>query len=119
MRREGADPTMLAALAREEKGRKASGSIPHVNFTDGSDSHPGRSMAGDMRSMCDGPGTPGDLAHNMLVHLVVNHSVLTETVRDNAGVLIGSRLSASRSGLVTFFAFASVPAKFLSVSLQS
>jgi magnesium-transporting ATPase (P-type) len=96
MRREGADPSMLAAMTREENNRKSAASLPHVNFTDGSDSHAGRSMAGDLRSITDGPGTPGDLAHHMLLHLVLNHSVLTETVRDNAGVLIGSRLSASR-----------------------
>lgn len=68
--------------------------IPHVNFSDGSESHPGRSLLGDLRNLQR--SSPGYVVHHMLLHLVLNHSVLVETVRNNTGQLMGSRLSASR-----------------------
>ncbi len=97
MRREGLDVTeFIRKLEADELKRKEAGEggrIPHVNFEDGSESHPGRTMASD--SVDVSTGTHGESVFRFLLHLTLNHNVLRETVRDNNGAIIGSRLSAS------------------------
>ena len=86
---------LLPCVACEiQTNRQTKKGIPHVNFSDGSESHAGRSLAVDLRDISR--SAPGFVIHQMLVHLVLNHSVLVETVRDDAGQIIGTRLSASR-----------------------
>ena len=97
LRREGRDVTALRAqLLAEEAERKAGGGrpvVPHVNFTDGSETHPGHTLEADGADPRD--GAQGAAVFSFLVHLAVNHNVLRETVRNHAGDVIGSRLSAS------------------------
>ena len=99
----------------------------HVNYTDGSESHPSRTLAQDARRVSSAPAemagsattdhgddgnvrhqalreldgfedpgdAPGDAIHHFMLHLALNHTVLLETIRDEAGTTLGSRLSAS------------------------
>ena len=96
-RREGHDVTgLLAQLAEEELRLKANGGkllIPHVNFEDGSESHPGRLLRDDGADPLD--HGQGAAIFQFLLHLSLNHNVLRETVRNNGGEVVGSRLSAS------------------------
>jgi len=93
-RREGRDVRAALAQLEEEKvlGRPP-GCPPHVNFRDGSESHPGRTLAADQANPRD--GGQGTAIHQFLLHLALNHTVLPEIVRDNQGAIVGSRLSAS------------------------
>jgi magnesium-transporting ATPase (P-type) len=87
---DGADATAAAAATASTA---AVPPIPHVNFEDGSETHPGRTLGSDARDPCD--GAQGGALHRFLLHLTLNHSVLRETVRDSAGHAVGTRLSAS------------------------
>ena len=96
MRREGRDvASLLQSLEENELRKKAlgTGAVPHVNFEDGSESHPGRTLRGDLADMVSGAQGRSDF--NFLLHLTLNHNVLRETVRDSRGAVVGSRLSAS------------------------
>jgi magnesium-transporting ATPase (P-type) len=95
MRREGLDTAVAIAQLEAEKNQdpKDVCSLPHVNFTDGSETHPGRSMANDARNPSD--GDQGTAIFQLLLHLALNHTVLTEVVRGSGGEMLGERLSAS------------------------
>ncbi len=94
LRREGHDVSALAAaMSARDHSRAGDNGIPHVNFTDGSDTDPDRSLAVDARNPVD--GGQGTAIHHFMLHLVLNHTVLPEHVRDTSGNVIGSRLSAS------------------------
>ena len=94
----------LRPFSRLQASRQRGTGIPHVNYVDGSDSHPGRSLAGDLADVSR--SSPGFVVHHMLLHLALNHSVLIETVRDHLGQLTGTRLSASRSVCTAICGFA-------------
>lgn len=66
---------------------------PHVNFEDGSESHPGRTLAADIVNSRD--EGQGQAIHEMLLNFALNHSVVREAIRDANGNLTGTRLSAS------------------------
>ena len=77
-------------LAREMAEHDAGGrAVPHVNFADGSDSHPGRSLRGDLdRARDEGVGEPGSttyFVHTFMLHLALNHTVVPEKIRNDAG----------------------------------
>ena len=94
LRREGKDVThLLEALEAERVRGRPPGSLPHVNFEDGSDTHPDRTFEADAAAPAD--GAAGTAIHDFLLHMALNHTVLPEVVRDNNGGIIGARLSAS------------------------
>ena len=95
LRREGHDVSSLVdALAAEKmRGRERGAQLPHVNFEDGSDTHPGRTIGRDSRNPCD--NGQGAAINDMLLHLTLNHTVLPEIVRNASGVVTGARLSAA------------------------
>lgn len=95
LRREGKDVSHLnEALAAEKlRGHERGAQLPHVNFEDGSDSHPGRTIGSDSRNPSD--GGQGTAIHDLLLNLCLNHTVLPEVVRDTSDAIIGTRLSAS------------------------
>ncbi|RYZ92174.1 MAG: hypothetical protein EOP06_05040, partial [Proteobacteria bacterium] len=80
LRREGADVSHLEEQLAAEKARvRGPDSIPHVNFEDGSESHPGRLLRHDQAHPRDnGQGTA---IHQFMCHLTLNHTVLQEVVR--------------------------------------
>lgn len=90
LRREGLNVDELEAELRENDARPRV--VPHVNFDDGSDSHPGRSVAEDR---VDSTSAQGRALHDFLISMALNHSVVPESVRDESGNVIGRQLSAS------------------------
>lgn len=94
LRREGRDVQHLIRQLEEQRERgRPSSALPHVNFEDGSETHPGRTLGSDARFPND--TAQGTNLHSFFLHLSLNHTVLRETVRDNNGDIIGTRLSAS------------------------
>ena len=98
MRREHVDG--VEELAREMEEHDAHGrEVPHVNFDDGSDSHPDRTLRGDLQpaveGRVEGPGTTSYNTHTFMLHLVLNHTVVPEKVRNKEGEVVETRLSAS------------------------
>lgn len=90
LKREGKDTSELEEIMKANE--RAEKPVPHVNFDDGSESHQGRSVEGDLSRR----GTPEHEAmHFFLLHLVLNHSVVVEKVRNENNEVIASRLSAS------------------------
>ena len=83
--------TTTPAVDAAERGRRCQ--APHVNFEDGSESHPGRTLAVD--SSCPKDGAHGSAIHDFMLHLVLNHTVLVETIRDVEGKVVDTRLSSS------------------------
>jgi len=94
MRRMGEDTTVVEDVMRRMDSKPRS--LPHVMFEDGSESHggedqKGRTMEGDR----EGGGEQAAAIEDMLLHLVLNHTVVPEVVRDRAGNVIARALSAS------------------------
>jgi hypothetical protein len=71
------DVSELEAIAEEMVN--APKPIVHVTFKDGSDSHPGRSMARDQAETNE----HAYQIHQLLLQLVLNHTIVLETVRDS------------------------------------
>lgn len=86
----GYDPKTGDAI-HDEIGRVREPQPPHVNFDDGSDTHPGHTMMGDLAS----GGEQGNMVHDFMLHLVLDHTVVPEKLRDEDGVVTGVQLSAS------------------------
>jgi len=87
MRREGIPgvAAMEAAMAEQESKER---DVEHVNFVDGSDTHPGHTLATALQPVRDGRITPGSRAegaHIFMLHMVLNHTVVPETIRNDAG----------------------------------
>jgi phospholipid-transporting ATPase len=90
-RRLGENTTVLERLMDDIKGRQRA--VPHVNFMDGSDSNPGSTLAGDQQGR-SGPYQATEL-HYFMLQLVLNHTIVLETIRDENDVVVGTQLSAS------------------------
>lgn len=59
--------------------------MPHVNFLDGSDTHPILKLS-DFLNDTDFPSSrPAKELHHFLLHLVLNHTVVPEERKDAAG----------------------------------
>ena len=59
--------------------------MPHVNFLDGSDTHPILKLS-DFLNDADFPSSrPAKELHHFLLHLVLNHTVVPEERKDAAG----------------------------------
>ena len=95
LRREGKDVSHLIDSLAAEKllGSERGAQLPHVNFEDGSESNPGRTLGSDSRNPSD--GAQGQAIHDILLNLALNHTVLPEIVRDSREIITGTRLSAS------------------------
>lgn len=95
MKRMGEDTTIVEEVMERTENSKRP--LPHVMFEDGSESHGGesqkeRTFAGDREA---GGDQATDIEH-MLLHMVLNHSVVPEVLRDHAGNPTGkTALSAS------------------------
>lgn len=72
----------------DKNGRRM---VPHVTFNDGSETHPGRSIFRDLNSS----SPVQQHLHRFMLHLVLNHTVIPETLRDDDGNVTGMQLSAS------------------------
>lgn len=94
--------TLPASLQADMKADASHGrAVPHVNFDDGSDSHPGHTLAGDLAEggvdygLEPPEGSQAHAIHHFLLHLVLNHTVVPEVLRDEDGNETGRQLSAS------------------------
>jgi len=95
LRRAGLDVSHLEGAMQSEKlrGKERGAQLPHVNFEDGSDSHPGRFLGSDSRDPRD--GAQGSAIHHLLLNLSLNHTVIPEVVRSADGEIKGTKLSAA------------------------
>ena len=94
LRRQGQRQAAARAQVAIEEDENAPRTTAHVNFRDGSDSHPGRTLLADSKPGDDSPeieSTAGnwglhEAIHEFMLHLALNHTVLVEeTVDSNTG----------------------------------
>lgn len=90
-RRLGMDVLVLEQIGKDVAAEPKT--VPHVTFKDGSDSHPGRTIAADQVDSAH-PDHAWEI-HQMMLQLVLNHTIVLETVRDANNVVTGTQLSAS------------------------
>ena len=67
--------------------------VEHVNFDDGTDVGSGRTLLGDLGGASG--GAQAEAIHRSLLHMLLNHTVVPEVMKDDMGKEVGRRLSAS------------------------
>ena len=92
--REGAPAEDIKELKQLAEDSNRDGlAIPHVNFIDGCEAEPGRTLKGDLDAGAD--ARHAELCHLFFLQLALNHTVVPERVRDDDGNVIATNLSAS------------------------
>ena len=67
--------------------------VDHVNFDDGTEDGSGRTLMGDLGGASG--AAQAEAIHRVLLHLLLNHTVVPEVMKDDEGNEVGRRLSAS------------------------
>ena len=104
LRRQGQRQAAARAQVAIEEDENSPRTTAHVNFRDGSDSHPGRTLLSDSQPAKGSPeiettaGNWGlhEAIHEFMLHLALNHTVLVEeTVDSNTGQVQRSMSASS------------------------
>ena len=103
LRRQGQRQAAARAQIAIEEDENAQRTTAHVNFRDGSDSHPGRTLLADSKPSRGSPEVESaagqwglhEAIHEFMLHLSLNHTVLVEETVDSATGQVQHSMSAS------------------------